>query len=126
MSSIQRQFTKNVQIQAGTQIVAASSALWKFAYRCNQAAETPLSREEFKATQQDLGAELMKLYKPAMLKATERAAATATGLLSRIGQALAAGDMVKVGRLIQNSPAIGTKELGVLGTIADFYLGEQA
>lgn len=123
--SIQRQFEKGVQLHAATQIVAASSALWKFAYRCNQAAANPLSREEFKATQQELGAELMRLYKPALLKSTERAAATATGLLSRIGQALAAGDMVKVGRLIQNSPALGTKELGVLGTIADFYLGEQ-
>lgn len=107
-------------VEASTEIIAASSNLWKFAWAANQASDSPMDKEEFKEKQQELGKFLTDNYKPRIIKTVERKMSALGGKAKALATAIVTDDSRKMIQLL-NSTKLGWEHAGVLASIAAFY-----
>ncbi len=105
---------------SGTELVAASSALWKFAWAANNASESPLDKSAFKASQQELAKFLTDNYKARIIKTTEKKLGAMGAKATRFARAIVQEDTKKLLQLV-DTVKLSFEHIGVLAAIAAFY-----
>ena len=108
------------EVTATLEVVAASSALWKFAWAANNATENPMDRQEFKEKQQTLSKYLTDNYKPRIIKTVERKMSALGGKAKALATAIVTDDSRKMIQLL-STVKLSWEHAGVLAAIAAFY-----
>lgn len=108
------------KVEAGTELLAASSNLWKFAKAAAAVSGKDIDRKTFRASQKILGPFLMKQYKAPTLKNVDLKIGALGARMKNLAKAFAENkdlDVIK----IKKSAKLSFSQIGVLFAITLFY-----